>query len=348
MKLAYILDVAGVISFYVKGGEAYTFGDDKPYTFFHSVSPSLFMGGWNYPFLWEGGCYLNLNEWFSNGLDLPDFDFDVILYGNERRGLDPDSYDEFKVDVLRDKYPNAKIIGWFKEIEIPYREGRQEERLENRIRFFKDCDAVASHAVPGITTMKTLDQLKEIEYLLGKKIDYYISHPINIDGYFDNFYSHKKYMSIFAYLPNPIYRRGETYNFCNYLSDKYDLPVIYKPLKEGQEFAYMSQKEFIELWSSSLFHFNLDPSIIHPGMQCIQVAAVGSINIGGLNESHHILFPDVATNDKKILEEKFVEYLNDADERFRVMKYAWEKLNEVYTYDLVKKQITDILGELNA
>ena len=61
-----------------------------------------------------------------------------------------------------------------------------------------------------------------------------------------------------------------------------------------------------------------------------------------------MLFPDVATNDKKILEEKFVEYLNDEDERFRVIEYAWEKLNEFYTYDLVKKQITDILGELNA
>ena len=83
-------------------------------------------------------------------------------------------------------------------------------------------------------------------------------------------------------------------------------------------------------------------------MQCIQVAAVGSINMGGLNEAHNVLFPDVATNDRKILEEKFVEYLNDEVSRFRVMEYAWEKLNEVYTYDLVKKQITDILEELNA
>ena len=348
MKLAYILDVAGVKSFYVKNGEAYTFKDDKPYTFHHSVSPSLFMGGWNYPFLWKGGCYLNLNEFKQNEWDLPDYDFDLIMYGNERCGLDPDTYDEYRVDILREKYPNAKILGWFKEIEIPHREGRQPERLKNRIRFFKDCDVVASHAVPGDTPMKTLDQLKEIESSLGKKIDYYISHPINIEGYYDNFYSDKKDISIFAYLPNPFNRRGDTYDFCNYLGKKYKLPGRYKPLRLGQEFAYMSQKEFIELWSPSLFHFNLDPSIVHPGMQCIQVAAVGSINMGGLNEAHNVLFPDVATNDRKILEEKFVEYLNDEVSRFRVMEYAWEKLNEVYTYDLVKKQITDILEELNA
>ena len=80
----------------------------------------------------------------------------------------------------------------------------------------------------------------------------------------------------------------------------------------------------------------------------IQVAAVGSVNIGGLNEAHYVLFPDVATNDRKILEEKFVEYLNDEVSRFRVMEYAWETLNEVYSYDVVKRQLLDILERPNA
>ena len=31
MKLAYVLDVAGVESFYVENGTAYSFKDDKPY-----------------------------------------------------------------------------------------------------------------------------------------------------------------------------------------------------------------------------------------------------------------------------------------------------------------------------
>ena len=57
---------------------------------------------------------------------------------------------------------------------------------------------------------------------------------------------------------------------------------------------------------------------------------------------------EVATNDRKILEEKFVEYLNDEVSRFRVMEYAWETLNEVYSYDVVKRQLLDILEKLNA
>jgi glycosyltransferase involved in cell wall biosynthesis len=61
-----------------------------------------------------------------------------------------------------------------------------------------------------------------------------------------------------------------------------------------------------------------------------------------LNESHHLLFPETATCDKKILEEKFEEYLKDVDKRFQVIEYAWEKLNEHYSFKVIKKQLTDL------
>ena len=41
---------------------------------------------------------------------------------------------------------------------------------------------------------------------------------------FDNFYSDEKDMAIWAYLPNPMYRRGRTYN-CDYLGNKYGIEV---------------------------------------------------------------------------------------------------------------------------
>jgi hypothetical protein len=89
----------------------------------------------------------------------------------------------------------------------------------------------------------------------------------------------------------------------------------------------------------------MDPSPIQPGMQGIQVASVGSINLGGLNESHLILFPETATNDKKVLEERFVKYLNDEVARFRVIEHAWNTLNEIYNYDLVKKQLVEVYND---
>ena len=108
--------------------------------------------------------------------------------------------------------------------------------------------------------------------------------------------------------------------------------IHYKNDSYNQKFDYIGQREFIEMWSKSAFHFNLDPSDIHPGNQIMQTAAVGCINIGGLNESHSIMYPNSATCDEKILEEVFVEYLKDDNKRFEAISFAWEKLNEIYSY----------------
>ena len=64
---------------------------------------------------------------------------------------------------------------------------------------------------------------------------------------------------------------------------KYNIVIL-------DEFDYMSQKEFITNWSSCAFHFNLDPIDYFPGNQCGLVAATGTINVGGVNDYHHILF----------------------------------------------------------
>ena len=54
------------------------------------------------------------------------------------------------------------------------------------------------------------------------------------------------------------------------------------------------------------------------------------------------MYPDTATCDEKILEEKFVEYLNDENKRFEAIQYAWDKLNEIYSFKSVKSQINKI------
>ena len=337
MKLGLVYDCCVPNSFYVKDNVSYDFVNNEPYTHHHSASPSCPVGGWNFPFLWGDGCFLNLHEWIQKGLDFPDYELDIILYANQRVGLDDENYYNYGVERLKKKYPNAKIIGWVKEVELSIH--KREERTKNWPRFFRDCDDIAAHAVEN---MKEIVEYKQLESLIGKKFNFLPPGPINIDLFYDMFYSNEKELSIYAYLPNPIHRRGDTYEFADYIGKKYNIPVRYKPLNENQEFYHLSGKDFIKLWSTSLFHFNLDSSIKQPGIQGIQVANAGSINIGGNNESHHILFPETATCDKKILEEKFVEYLEDENKRFQVIEYAWNKLNELYSFNTVKSQVKEL------
>ena len=338
MKLGFIYDACQQKSFYVKNGVSYDYESKKPYSHVHSVSPSLHMAGWNYPFLWEGSSFLNLSEWVIQGKEFPDEDFDVILYANERPGLDPDTYDLYRTERLQDIYPNAKIFAWFKEIYIPR---PNDAREENRIKWLKGFgDNIASH---GLSSMKNLDAISEIEKKLERKIKHYISCPINIDGLYDNFYSENKELSIYSYTPNPMYRRVQTLEFSAYLGQKYGIPVKYKPLKK--EFAYLTQKRFIETWSPSLFHVNLDPYPTQPGQQAIQVACVGSLNIGGMNESHELLFPETSGDNGVVLEEKFKEYLMDEVKRYKAIEYAWDKVNELYSFDVVRKQLLDLVAK---
>jgi len=346
MKFAMIWDYSAYVkSFYVKDGVAHTFEDNKPYMYTHAVSPECFlMGPGSFPFLWEDGCFINLWDYYENiGDELPDVDLDIIFYACEAKGLLNENFDNFKVNILRKKYPNAKIIGWVKEIGVNFNTGlvNSAEKPQNQVKIFNDCDAVLSH---GIANMRDLTYHKELNKNINKELQF-LAVPLNIDYMYDNFYSEEKDLAIYAYLPNQYHRRGKTYEFVSYLSNKYNIPIKHKPLENGQKFDYLTQKEFIELWSPNLFHFNLDPTETQPGMQCRQVASVGSINMGGLNESHHLLYPETATNDVKILEDKFVEYLNDEKKRFEVIAHAWTRLNEVYSHSSVKKQISEIVYE---
>ena len=53
--------------------------------------------------------FLNLSEFEDK---LPDIDLDMILYANERTGLDDENWDKYSVSRLKKKYPNAtkKIV----------------------------------------------------------------------------------------------------------------------------------------------------------------------------------------------------------------------------------------------
>ena len=332
MKVGLFWDEAiNISSYYVKDGTGYNYFTNEPYLYHHSVSPQCYPSTHNFTFLWGNGSFLNLSEWD----ELPDLDLDLVFYACERSGLEDEHYDRYCVSRIRDKYKDVKVIGYLKEVYV------KEHRFENRIKFLNECDFIHAEAA---SRMKTLDEFLKIEKLTGRKINF-TNQPVNINYMFDNFYSNEKENSIFAYLPAPIHRRGKTYEFANHIGDKYNINVKYKSLEHGQKFDYLSQKEFVELWSPSLYHFNLDPINIHPGGQCIQVASVGSIHIGGVNESHHILYPDTATCDVKVLEDVIDGYIKDEIKRFSAIEYAWEKVNENFSFNKVKNQIESLYGE---
>ena len=118
-------------------------------------------------------------------------------------------------------------------------------------------------------------------------------------------------------------------------------------METGQQFDYLSQEDFTKMWSSCLFHFNLDPIDYFPGNQITQVISTGTINIGGVNDNHKLLCPETATCDVNILEERFVQYLKDENERDRVLKESWNRLHKYFSFESVRKQIDNINYDLD-
>jgi len=330
VKIGLFWDSAiNIKSYYVKDGTAYDFESNQPYTYHHTISPQCFPSTHNFTFLWGNGVFLNLLEYVEKGKEFPELDLDVIFYANERMGLDDHNWDSYSVERLKKRYPKAKIVGYLKEV---YASTNGVNRETNRIQFLKDCDFIHAEAT---NYMKTLPEFMNIEKLVGKKLQF-TNQPLNIDYLYDNFYSNDKIKGIFAYIPNQEHRQGKTYEFAKYIGEKYNLPVFYKTQINAVE---LSQIDFMKLWSQYLFHFNLDPVSKHPGGQCCQVANLGCINIGGLNESHETLFPETAGIDLEKLEKSFVEILNSPEKQFETIQYAFNKLNEIYSFNTVKNQI---------
>tara|TARA_A100000164_G_scaffold328358_1_gene315352 strand:+ start:215 stop:1252 length:1038 start_codon:yes stop_codon:yes gene_type:complete len=341
MKLAEVWDYTGHLeSFYVKDNTALSYKTNEPYMYGHSISPQCFLQGPVYPWLWDGSYFLNLRDW--DGVPPKDTSVDIVLYINERVGLQNEFYEKYRVDNIRRQFPNAVIVGQVKEIPPAFNSGHLTlpERPQNRIKFFNDCDHVNIPAPPAGSYYNT-PYFNELKNQLNKEL-VCTPGPINVDYVFDHYYTNEKLYSIFSYTPHTHHRRGSTLDFASYIGDKYNIPVYTKPLnEETQKFDYLSSHDFVNMWKTHLYHFNLDPTDTQPGQQCKQVANVGSINIGGLNDSHHLLFPDTATCDWDKLEEVFVKYHEDENLRYQVISNAWEKLNKLFSFETVRNALKE-------
>jgi hypothetical protein len=77
------------------------------------------------------------------------------------------------------------------------------------------------------------------------------------------------------------------------------------------------------------------------GVQC---AALGIINFGGIQDSHTILWSDLATNDEIFLDKKFSEVLNDKNLHEKYIKKAFNKVLEVYDYKSIYKSFNRMIN----
>lgn len=335
MKFAFIIDSCLVKSYYVKNGKSYTYENNEIYVNHNSLSPESMVGMWSYPFIFEG-CFLNWSEWGDN---LPDYDLEVIIVAIEK------DFKNFNVSKLRKKYPNAVILGMIKEIflgnvtEFGHTIDVESYHHKARTKFLNECDGVFQ-CFPEIST-SPLNYLQE-ECKVPIK---YLPFSIDVDYIYDNYYG-DKLNGIYVYLPHSIGRRINTFEFSKHISEKYDLLIDTKELIPGKSYDYMSLHDFVSLWSKYSFHINLDSTEWFPGSQAVQVAATGTIQVGGLNDSHRLLYPDLATNDLDILENRIDKIMNDFDYRVKLINYAFENVQKYYSFTTAKKSLNDMLKEI--
>tara|TARA_R100001377_G_C3189615_1_gene110035 strand:- start:815 stop:1831 length:1017 start_codon:yes stop_codon:yes gene_type:complete len=336
MKFALIQDAVGnggISSFRVTDGKAYTLDTDKLYTPKFSpagLNENCFLNTYNYPFLFNNSYFI---EWSEFKEDLPDLDLELIFLVIERTLNRQDEFPWVKVSNIRKKYPNAKIVGFIKEIWMGKPYDYEDPRHKARIDFLNKCDSV-------ITNRPKLKEFQQLADNVDKPFNF-VAQPHNIDYFYDNFGDDKQ-LAIWEYLPCQMQRRNKTNEFVEYISKKYNIPVKRKMLLPNQDFNHISIIDFIKQWSSCLFHFNLDPVDYFPGNQITQVVSTGAINIGGVNDNHYLLCPETATCDMKILEDRFVEYLEDEDKRNEIRQKSWDRLHKYFSFDAVRLQIKNI------
>jgi hypothetical protein len=298
MKLALIVDKCRQESFELHDGKSYKFGTDIPYQFSHSIKNECHIGFWSYPKLLGDGCFIKITD-----DELPTIDLDVILMSLEL----PNWKENLK--RVRAKYTNAIVIGIIK------------EPAKTLIDYLNQCDKVAIH----YTRHK----------LMLSVPSFYMPHPVEIDYLYDNFFTAQKKLQLFHYHHHVHSRQGTTREFCEYISNKYNIPIVHAITTDDNINQW---RDFILNWRDSLFHINLDPEYQY-GQQACQTAVLGCINIGGHNESHYQLYPNTATINFNQLEHEISKYINDHDYMINTINNAWNVVNEQYSIQSVSKRL---------
>ena len=235
----------------------------------------------------------------------PDEDFDLIFAAIEGNI----NY----LDTLAKLYPNAKIVGTIKEA------AKRKDVRNDLIRL------TDSFVVPYLT----FDFFTEYGYDTPGVV-HRIPQPVNIK-YLQEHFDTDKQEYIFDYSNTWVGGRKGT--------NQQLLSKLNYEVKQG---SHSNWHDFIQMWKASKYMLNLDPTH-NFGQQATQCAALGTVMVGGHNDAHKVLYPELATCDTNRLVELFTKLESDPIYYKEIVDYASKKVQEVYSFDTVRKQIQSLL-----
>lgn len=300
LKFAIATDNSSEPSFIVKKGKFIRlFGDKEDVT-----NTDLPYTAWfNYASLFENGCFINLND-----NEYPDIKFDIILASIEKN---PNH-----LDNLKTLYPNALIVGHFKEL----------WNNNNTVRSYV-IENTKAYSYPYGTAHNFFQRLGSS---IPKNV-IVLPQPTNHILWRNSFNYKNKIPKIFNYNSNS----GGRSSLNNPLIlNKINIEHInYDGLR--------GLKPFIESWSKYSYMLSTDQYELG-GVQSGQCAILNTIMIGSKSDYQQILFPDLVGIDPHFLISKIDEILSKKSYEEELKKYAYNKFIEVFSHEVIKKQIIEI------
>mgnify|MGYP003131709019 CR=1 FL=1 len=300
IKFAVATDNSAEPSYYCKDNKFYRSETNQDVT----TTDLPYSAFWTYPALFDGH-FINL----TNNV-YPDEQFDLIFAAIE---CNPEY-----LHVLKKLYPNAVIVGMYKEI------WNNNESVRNYI--IRNTEAY-------IQPYPTID-FYHLHGLEQPKNAYVITHPIN-HKLLQEKYGTKKDETIFNY-NRKVAGRHSTNN--DEILKQIDLEVVNHNGEKGLQ-------PFIKSWSRCKYLLSTDKATMG-GIQSVQCAVLNTIMVGGNNDNHKILFPELTGTDVNQLVAKIKQLESDSEYRNQVQSYAYETCMNTFSYNAVRLQILNLYKEL--
>ena len=82
------------------------------------------------------------------------------------------------------------------------------------------------------------------------------------------------------------------------------------------------------------------------GVQSVQCTVLKTIMVGGSNDSHRVLFPELVGTDVNFLVSKIIQLESDSEYRKNVRDYSYKMYKKCFSHESVRSGILKIYGEI--